>query len=61
MRIKGNEGGRRWEGGKRLEATAYTYRPYVVSRRNWNRSRLNKNLKSMLEAKAAREGVARYI
>ena len=26
MRIKGNKGGRRREGGMRLEATAYTYR-----------------------------------
>ena len=34
---------------------------YVVSRRKWNRSRLNTNLESMLVAEAAREGFAACI
>ena len=45
-------------GGKdAIGADGIYIQTYVVSRRNWNRSRLNTNLKSMLDAVAAREGV----
>jgi hypothetical protein len=55
--MKGNEVGRSLEGGMRLEATAYTYRLYVVTRRNWNRSRLNAYFKSVLAGRRQGRGL----